>query len=371
MTKEDLRIIQEFIGKGRLQEALKELSKHAGSSIELNNVYLQASRQLAELEHQKQKGVINYSEYSISRNKIAESIISLSSNVYEFHNNPVSRSKRRFIQILANVSFVFIALAVVGLLGFISFNFPVFLNEIDMILEEQRQGRKEKERQKEELISRKRREDSIDLATQRLIDSIKFKQFPEITIEDKRFEGVDERGFKAEYIIYLIRGFNWRLGEIALGEEEGIEFEICDYLGTSGIKSRINNDSLKAIICFGNTSFEEDLQIPPDSRLREEEDRAEKRAAKLAKCVNNYMENLTPIFALNLGKHTQETDFSEWQRQIIIVGLIKKDLETVEEEALYNGLVREYISENIEFNVMEYSKVDNVSGKLDMKKIYN
>lgn len=372
MTLDDLNTIQELIKLGKLEEALNELNKFILNSSKLTNKRLLITSRLIELENKYHNKLIGFETYSIQKSNLINSILAFSSETYEYNNNPTLQRKESLISALLTIIFF---LGLVFLLGVIIWVVPILVKEFNYSVEKTRQEQFERERKKKEKTLNEKRIDSINLATQKFIDSLKairYKNYyPEITIETRKFEGFDNKGFKAEYIIYLIRGFNWRLGEIAVGEEDGFEFEICDYLGSSGLNSRINNENLKAIICLGNTSFEEDLSVPENLRLKKEEDRSEKRANKLANCVNGYVEKLTPIFTLNLGKHLIETDFSEWQRQILIIGLIKGDSGVIEEEALYNGLVKEFIEENIEFNIMDYSKVDNITKRLIMKKVYN
>lgn len=371
MTSEEFEELQELIKEGHLKKALDKLSLYLEESESLRSAYLQISRRLTDIENQYQKGVINFSDYQLHRSQITEAIINFTRQINDRNEGKIFSNKSD--NIFTCVAILIYTLFFVSIVGFIVWQGPLILNALDEWIEQERLFREEEERRKKEMEVYQQRLDSMNRETRKFIDSLSAIRYdyPELTIEEKRFTGVDNNGFKAEYIIYLIRGFNWRLGEITVGEEDGVEFEICNYLSSSGINSRLNSDSLKAIVCFGNTSYEEDLTIPSGLRLKKEEDRAEKRANKLAKCVNDRMKKLTPVYTLNLGKHGEETELSEWQRQIIIIGLVKKDTEIVEEEALFNGLVREYLEGNLEFNVMDYSKVGYSANLLRMKRVYN
>lgn len=181
----------------------------------------------------------------------------------------------------------------------------------------------------------------------------------------------DNSGNRVEYIVYIIKGFNWKLGTVLDGQDRGEDFDICNYMSKSGIESRLNKDNLKAVICFGNSSYEESSKIPKHKRLRAEETRAETRASELAKCVNEQMKLFTPIYTLNLGKHKKYSKDSKWQRQIIIIGLVSKDEYAVEEEALYNGLIEDCKQKRIDINVNDYSMVDIDEKCLYMEKEFN
>lgn len=179
-----------------------------------------------------------------------------------------------------------------------------------------------------------------------------------------KFTGHDKKGKKSEMIIYFVKGFNWAKEKIAVAEDSGKEFEICDFISNTGIVNKMNSDLLKGIICFGNASFEEDLNIPIEDRLTVEEDRADKRAKKLAECVNQNVSKLTPIYKLNLGKYLFEDLVSKYQRQIIVIGIIKNEEGVINSEALVNGLILEKSRKNIEFNILSFSKVLNDSTML-------
>lgn len=189
------------------------------------------------------------------------------------------------------------------------------------------------------------------------------------TLKTFKFSGEDTNGKRADYIIYLVRGFNWRIGEVAVSEDNGEPFDICHHLTGNGISARINNDSLQAIICFGNTSFEEDLSIAPQLRLKKEEDRASERAEELAQCVNSILGKLTPVYTLNLGKYLEEDDDSRYQREIIIIGLIGKEKGVVEEEALFEGLLTEHWKGNLDFDIQQFSRV--TEEELPLQKRFN
>jgi len=364
MTDEKLDLIIELIEKGKLRKGLEALSPLVGNNNTLRKVHIHISSQLEEAKRNYRKGIISYSEYQQDRNRQIDSILYLVEQIrnprkkHDIHEAGASCFLVVFDIVFSSV----IAIGVIAMIIILAYNLP------DLI--ESRKQRLEQTKKNKEQI---RKIDSINLATKKYIDSINSSEsnLPKPEIEERVFEGIDKNEFRAEYIIYIIRGFNWRLGEVAVGEDNGKKFDICDYLSLSGINSRLNEKKLKAITCFGNASHEEDSEIPENMRLKEEESKAEKRAKKLADCVNYNLKKLTPVYTLNLGKHLKEVTFSEWQRQIVIIGLVKKDSDVIEGEAIYNGLVREHVMGNIEFNIMDYSLVDNEAKLLKMSRRFN
>jgi hypothetical protein len=176
-------------------------------------------------------------------------------------------------------------------------------------------------------------------------------------LEEKKVIGFDREGRKAEYIIFIVRNFNWVLGETYISERNGEQSEICEHLSTIGVEARLNREDFKGIICFGNTSVEEDLSLPKSIRKSNEEDRAEFRATFLSFCVSQVLKNRTPIFKANLGKYNLRDEITDYQREIIIVGIVQNDEKVINEEALFNGLIDWHLLEGWEIDIREYSKV--------------
>jgi|GEM_PF-1564555 len=187
--------------------------------------------------------------------------------------------------------------------------------------------------------------------------------------EERKIKGADKKGKIAEYIVFLVRNFNWRIGEIALSEKNGKLNDICSQLKEIGVASRVNRDDLKGIVCFGNTSYEESSTIPEKERLKLEEERADKRAQKLAECVSNVLIQSTPIFTSNIGKYKIDDEISAYQRSIILIGIIKNEMNVVNEEALLNAFQKEFISGNWELNLNLFSKVEN--DRIEIHKYFN
>ncbi len=187
--------------------------------------------------------------------------------------------------------------------------------------------------------------------------------------EEKQIIGVDKQDRIAEYVIFIVRDFNWKLNEVETSERNGVQLDICDQLKEIGVAERVNRKDLKGIICFGNTSSEEDLSIPKKMRVINEEERADKRAKKLANCVSDVLVTTTPVFIANVGKYKIDDGLTIYQRSVILIGVIRNDEGVVNEEALFNGLEDWNITGNWEIDINEYSKVKH--GKINLKRFYN
>lgn len=189
------------------------------------------------------------------------------------------------------------------------------------------------------------------------------------TFEEKKFSGFDNTGRKANYVIFIVRGFNWQKGEIAVSEKNGISADICEHLNEIGVMERINRMDLKGIVCLGNTSYEEDLSIPKYKRKKREEDRADYRAEMLSLCVGMVLKTTTPLYISNLGKYSVVEEVSTYQREILVVGMVEKEEDVSDEEALYDGLVTLHERNEWDMDIKEFSKV--TSGKVPIRKVIN
>lgn len=353
MRTEDTNLAIKLIREGKLEEALSLIIESCGENSQKTQEAILLSSQLNEINECERLGTKSSQEISQVKNHIRKSILDLLSDK-KSPKQLTRKDKKGTIELIFTI--------ILGVSFFVFFVF--FISQVTTSCEEygkfiselrelQKQKEKNIQEQKEKEINEK--------------GQIQHAENYDYLI----FDAEDNAGNKAEYILYIVNGFNWKLGKVAVSEEYGIEFDICLHLTEIGISERINSDSLKSIICFGNTSYEEDLSIPYNQRTFKEEQRAQRRADKLASCVNRVLKNLTPVYTLNLGKYNLQSEFSEWQRQILIIGLLKKEDDTIEQEALYNGLVKEHYRGNLEFNIIFYSKVDNSLKSLEMKKRYN
>ena len=187
--------------------------------------------------------------------------------------------------------------------------------------------------------------------------------------EEKKMTAYDNSGKKAEYIIFIVRNFNWQIGQIDISERDGLPSDICEELKQIGVSERINRQDLKGIVCIGNTSYEEDVSVSKHLRTIKEEERADKRAKKLANCVSSVLTTITPIFISNVGKYIYKDDLTTYQRSVIIVGIIKDDEGAIDEEALYNGFILWHELENWEIDITQYSKIKE--DKIQIKRYYN
>lgn len=184
-------------------------------------------------------------------------------------------------------------------------------------------------------------------------------------IDEKKLTSFDNSGKKAEYIVFVVRNFSWSLGTVGSSEKDGAKADICNHLKLIGVESRINRDDFKGIICFGNTSVEENLYLPKNLRRKEEEDRAEYRSEYLATCVGYVIKTKTPVYVSNLGQYTQDGKITDYQREIIIVGIKDNDSGVINEEALFNGFVQLHEEENWSIDIRHFSKIKDARIPID------
>lgn len=316
--------IRSLISNDKLEEALDYLEKVCDESGFDNNIE-SIKGWLKNLEERKNHRTIDDNFYIIERNKIRVSIREIAKEIESVYiRKEAGLNKEEF-----DPSFLSCFSGIIKVFFLIAFGYflYLFITLPDLI--------------------GKGKESNVEYNS----DS---------TFVIRQFPGNDKNGKSAEYIIYLVRGYNWSLGEVSKTEKHSVKINICSHIESLGVTNRINNDQLKSIICFGNASYEENLDIPKEIRLKIEEDRALARAKTLADCISPVLQKLTPVYLLNLGKNTKKAEPSEYQRQIIVVGLLKNELGVIHEEALFNGLRNEFLKGNLEFDILNYSKVIEV-----------
>lgn len=336
MPPEILKSIKELLSHDQLEEALALIINTCEENSSKTKEAILILRRLNELKKAERENTINRDDAVRERSRIRKAIIELI-NEEDEKNSLKGKNTKETLGII---------ISVVIAISFFIFFIIIMNNTMKGCadLGELLAAERELARQKEEALQQQKENKS----------SQKSVLQHEGEYDYLIFDTQDDAGNQAEYILYIVNGFNWKIGEVAVSEEYGVEFDICSHLEEIGIIERINSDSLKAIICFGNTSFEEDQSVPYEQRISAEEQRAQKRAEKLAICVNRVLKKFTPVYTLNLGKYMLESDISDWQRQILIIGLLRREKFTNENEALYNGLVKEYVKGNLKFNIIVY-----------------
>ncbi len=343
MTEVELQHLRNLLKLDSLEDVVKFLHR----KIPQNEEVIQISGRLNSLRTEIIKGTLNFEETQRVRNNIRTALISIINN----HNEKVNlqHTIHKHINPLPTIFFMGFLFIIIGFFVFITpkCSFPRFADSDS------------KKKFDIPPVTVEQEEKQVPLGSN---ISVPF-------FEEKKIIGVDNKGRIAEYVIFIVRDFNWKLGEIETSERNGIQLDICEQLKEIGVSERVNRKDYKGIICFGNTSFEEDLTIPKELRVINEEERADKRAKKLANCVSNVLTTITPVFIANVGKYKIEDELTTYQRSVILVAIIKNDEGVVNEEALFNGLEDWNLTENWEIDINEYSKVK--SRKINIKRFYN
>lgn len=337
-----LNQIKGKIENDQLEQALVLLDQYIRNETEVKEpirkriimYILSWRRQLKSLNDNIRSGTISNEEERVETNKISKSIIDLFQDIEAKNFKPYAHSLSR---IEAPESAAGLGLLIL---------FPLFLVILFLLVQ---LGNRNYSSNEQASRQGNNSQEALD-------DSWK--------VMGDQFIGKDNMGRKGIYVRYYVRGYYWKLGEIAVAEQRNsdkIKIEsvnICDALIAGGIPEKINKKPPRKIIVFGNASCEEDNSLPDSIRLTAEEDRARFRGEKLAKCVNAFTEVDSPIDILNLGQYQVFSHESLWQREILIVGIIKEEPGTLTPQALYDGLEKSMRKLNPKLDLANYSRVD-------------
>lgn len=344
-----LSLIEYLIKKGEISDALKRFDyflKDSSFSDEISHL----QSRYATLSKQIRQGIISHEKATLENNKITNAFIqiisSLKSNKVSKKNYYKQSIRRGAISSLPSIVFIAtLAATIYFVYLFLQIFGPLFFPQTTIIKGEDIISRQE------DIISRQ--EDIQTAAYNRI-----------------KFRGTDKNNNSAEYFLYITKDFNWKKGEDATSERLGVEKKICLHFAEHKMIYRINHDTISRLYAFGNASYEENLSIKNKAaRLRAEEDRAAFRARKLASCVGDQLKTLTPVYTINLGKHLNKEIHSNYQRLIVVIGLIKEYGPTIHKEALYDGLVKEHSKGNLQFDIRDFSRVQDEA--LDVQKFIN
>lgn len=329
--------INNLISEGNIECALEKLDaylKDSKFSIEISSL----QSRFSSLNKKRRKGIINESHSSLELNKIVNSLLEITDEIKQDRSSVWQLRKRFYLPILVKIFLYSIVTLMFGLIFFF-FAFLITLIPIP----------------------------SYNKTT---LENTLTNDIKKLTYDRIRFVGKDNKGNTAEYFLYITKDFNWEKGKNATSERHGKKKDICLHFMEHEMVSRINNDKIIGLFALGNASHEENFSITDASkRLKKEENRAAYRAKKLASCIGDRLKNLTPIFTINLGKHKTIDKISNYQRLIVVIGLLNTQGSTIHEEALYQGLVQEHISGNLEFDIRDYSRV--INKQLEVKRVLN
>ena len=338
----------ELIERGQLKEVLEILENEVKEldADFLRNIVIQKSR-LSHYNEQKKQGTLTTEALQVALTNLSIGIYDLVNdfenqywdiNVSEQHEklenktfvpenlNPI-KNKTYFspIRIIINILGL-VVLAFIGIIIFKIYNFTI---------------------------------DSKTISINQFITAL-----PPIT---SKFQVGYDKSYKQAkiYIDILDDRFTWKLGDIVTGvltyDNKIVNLE--DYFSQQNYVEKINQ--ALNVICLGNASIEEDLEIPLKNRKQEEETRAIVRAKYLEGIIKSLVKSnnfTTTTHVLNLGKCQEEAKVTSYQRTIIIVRVINKDSDVNLKEALIDALEKE---NDLPFKINTFSIVQD--DKLELK----
>lgn len=339
IDKEFLAHIKTSIRAGDIKHALDKLENILKDSKFSTELSLLQSR-FSSLNEKKRKGIITESDSSLEYNKIVNSFLEIIESIKQDHSSIWQLRKYFYLPRIGKIFLYSISIIALVLI------FSLFAFLITFMPAPNFQ-------------------DTYTLKTKPLNSHIET-----LTYDRIHFIGKDNKGNTGEYFLYITKDFNWKKGKDAVSERRGKEKDICLHFIEHEMISRINSDKIIGLFALGNASHEENTSITDVSlRLKEEENRAAYRARKLASCIGDNLSRLTPVFTINLGKHKETDTNSNYQRLIVVIGILNTKGPILHAEALYQGLVDEYTIGNIEFDIRNYSRV--INKKLEVKRVLN
>jgi hypothetical protein len=147
----------------------------------------------------------------------------------------------------------------------------------------------------------------------------------------------DEMGRSASFRILLFSDeFRWRLASYESLENEAAEPEFSPEMKTV-------LDSAAEIICVGASSEEMAPGVPVALGRTLEEERAARRAERIAMWVRDALSKPIPVRKLNVGHHIPTgtaRDTSE-QRRVVIILVLQQQRDTNLDQALRAAMLRE------------------------------
>ncbi len=185
--------------------------------------------------------------------------------------------------------------------------------------------------------------------------------------------GTDEAGRKLYFDIAIIaRDHYWHLGSHNVDSIiADLPFDnLEDYLIQSVFFERMAVSS--KIVCIGVSSYELEDDSVQGSTLTDI--LSLKRAQNLAKTIDHAMAfvkgddlrskiSTIPIYVVALGKHTiHDKQFSNLQRSVIVLSIIKEDSQINMDQAIHNGILK--LGNSMPVNILNYEW-----GRIDQFKI--
>jgi hypothetical protein len=150
----------------------------------------------------------------------------------------------------------------------------------------------------------------------------------------------DQQGRRASFRVLLFTDeFRWRLSSY-----ESLESSLQPPTFTPEMKSVL--DRAKEIIVVGASSEEIVPGLSLDAGRKREEDRAARRAGRIALWVRQALSNPVPVRKLNVGHHmpTRTKDDTSDQRRVVIILVLDREDGTNVDEALRAAMALESVN---------------------------
>jgi Effector-associated domain 11 len=328
-----------LIESDRAEECLDLLIAQYGRTEEL----VMLKRRLSAIKQRNTKGTISVEDYDIERTKVSENLLYLL-NKDEKKEDQVEDTTTNWPSVILSICLL---LSLIYAFYYLLSGLDAYVQSLPTRVEQKHSA------PSQPLFSGCGNKAIADPDTPILEPNTPY-------IIEKRIQGFDKAGRLSEYILFIVRDFNWVIGEETMSEHLDAQLNVCEQLQIIGIKSRINREDLKSIVCFGNTCSKEDPTLPKSSRRSQEEDRASKRAHYLGNCVSYVLEqSSTPITLSVVGQYTEVEEITDYQREIIIVGVLKNDVGVEHPESLFDAFYKLNATGELMMDISKFSLVKN------------
>ena len=150
----------------------------------------------------------------------------------------------------------------------------------------------------------------------------------------------DQQGRRASFRVLLFTDeFRWRMSSY-----ESLESRIEEPTFTPEMKAVL--DKAHEIIVVGASSEEIVPGLSLESGRKREEQRAAKRAERIAMWVRQALSNPVPVRKLNVGHHmpTEKANDTSDQRRVVIIIVLEREQGTNVDEALRSAMALESIN---------------------------
>ncbi len=165
-------------------------------------------------------------------------------------------------------------------------------------------------------------------------------QPPEVASDVIVRNAKDQQGRRASFRVLLFTDeFRWRMSSY-----ESLESRIEEPAFTPEMKTVL--DKAREIIVVGASSEEIVPGLSLEAARKREEERAAKRAERIAMWVRQALSKPVPVRKLNVGHHmpTEQADDTSDQRRVVIILVLERETGTNVDEALRSAMALESVN---------------------------